>query len=68
VEALNRGAVLAGCLHNTGEGRLAHAHRVGGELVFQIGTGERAGIPGAGDPARTHQDARGPGETASEAG
>ena len=39
VEALNRGAKLAGCLHNIGEGGLAPAHRNGGELVFQIGTG-----------------------------
>jgi glutamate synthase domain-containing protein 2 len=39
VEALNRGAKLAGCLHNTGEGGLAPAHRHGAELVFQIGTG-----------------------------
>jgi glutamate synthase domain-containing protein 2 len=39
VEALNRGAKEAGCLQNTGEGGLAPAHRHGGELVFQIGTG-----------------------------
>jgi glutamate synthase domain-containing protein 2 len=39
VEALNRGAALAGCLHNIGEGGLAPAHRHGGELVYQIGTG-----------------------------
>lgn len=39
VEALNRGAAIAGCLQNTGEGGLADAHRYGGELVFQIGTG-----------------------------
>ena len=39
VEALNRGARLAGCLHNTGEGGLAHAHMHGGELIYQIGTG-----------------------------
>jgi glutamate synthase domain-containing protein 2 len=39
VEALNRGAALAPCLHNTGEGGLAPAHKHGGELVFQIGTG-----------------------------
>jgi glutamate synthase domain-containing protein 2 len=39
VEALNRGAALAPCLHNTGEGGLAPAHRHGGELIFQIGTG-----------------------------
>ena len=39
VEALNRGAAIAGCLHNTGEGGLAPAHLHGGELIFQIGTG-----------------------------
>jgi glutamate synthase domain-containing protein 2 len=39
VEALNRGAALAPCLHNIGEGGLAPAHLHGGELVFQIGTG-----------------------------
>ncbi len=39
VEALNRGAALAGCLHNTGEGGLAPAHQHGGELIYQIGTG-----------------------------
>jgi hypothetical protein len=39
VEAMNRGAKIAGCLHNTGEGGLAPAHRHGAELVFQIGTG-----------------------------
>jgi glutamate synthase domain-containing protein 2 len=39
VEALNRGAAEAPCLHNTGEGGLAPAHLHGGELVFQIGTG-----------------------------
>jgi glutamate synthase domain-containing protein 2 len=38
VEALNRGAAIAGCLHNTGEGGLSPYHRNGGELVFQIGT------------------------------
>ncbi|WBB80717.1 FMN-binding glutamate synthase family protein [Micromonospora sp. WMMD882] len=38
VEALNRGAALAGCLHNTGEGGLSPYHRRGGELVFQLGT------------------------------
>src|SRR5215210_949091 len=39
VEALNRGAAAAGCLHNTGEGGLAPAHQHGGELIYQIGTG-----------------------------
>src|SRR3954466_11097161 len=38
VEALNRGAALAGCLQNTGEGGLSRHHRHGGDLVFQIGT------------------------------
>src|SRR5215218_914814 len=38
VEALNRGAALAGCMHNTGEGGLSVHHRHGAELVFQIGT------------------------------
>lgn len=38
IEALNRGAKLAGCLQNTGEGGLSVHHRHGGELVFQIGT------------------------------
>src|SRR3712207_216925 len=39
VEALNRGAAVAPCLHNTGEGGMAPAHLHGGELIFQIGTG-----------------------------
>ena len=38
IEALNRGAALADCLQNTGEGGLSVHHRHGGELVFQIGT------------------------------
>src|SRR3954447_25832989 len=38
IEALNRGAALAGCLHNTGEGGGSVHHRSGGELVYQIGT------------------------------
>jgi glutamate synthase domain-containing protein 2 len=38
VTALNKGAALAGCLHNTGEGGLSRHHRQGGDLVFQIGT------------------------------
>ena len=39
VEALNRGAKLAGCWQSTGEGGLSLYHRNGGDLVFQIGTG-----------------------------
>ena len=38
IEALNRGAALAGCLQNTGEGGLSAYHRNGGDLVLQIGT------------------------------
>lgn len=38
VEALNRGAAQAGCLHNTGEGGISRHHRHGGELMLQIGT------------------------------
>lgn len=39
VMALNKGAQIAGCLQNTGEGGLSPYHREGGELIFQIGTG-----------------------------
>jgi glutamate synthase domain-containing protein 2 len=52
VEALNRGAALAGCLQNTGEGGLAPAHRHGGELIFQIGTGYLARPPAPGRARR----------------
>jgi glutamate synthase (ferredoxin) len=38
IEALNKGAAMAGCLHNTGEGAVSPHHRHGGDLVFQIGT------------------------------
>jgi glutamate synthase (ferredoxin) len=38
ITALNEGAALAGCLHNTGEGALSPYHRRGGEVIFQIGT------------------------------
>ncbi len=39
IEALNRGAVLAGCLHNTGEGGISPHHLHGGALIWQIGSG-----------------------------
>ena len=39
MQALNRGAALAGCLQNTGEVSVSPYHRNGGELVWQIGTG-----------------------------
>ncbi|NYG59989.1 glutamate synthase (ferredoxin) [Nocardioides daedukensis] len=38
ISALNKGAQLAGCLQNTGEGALSSYHRQGGDIVFQIGT------------------------------
>ena len=38
IAALNGGAKLAGCLHNTGEGGLSAHHRQGGDLTLQIGT------------------------------
>jgi glutamate synthase domain-containing protein 2 len=39
VEALSKGAALANCWLNTGEGGLAPAHLIGGcDIVFQIGT------------------------------
>lgn len=38
IEALNRGAAIAGCLQNTGEGGVSPYHLKGGELIYQIGT------------------------------
>ena len=38
VEAINRGAAEAGCLHNTGEGAISKYHRNGADLIFQVGT------------------------------
>ena len=39
ITALNRGAAMAHCLHNTGEGGLTEHHRHGADLTLQIGTG-----------------------------
>jgi len=39
IEAMNRGAGLAGCWQNTGEGGISPHHQHGGDLVWQIGTG-----------------------------
>src|SRR5262245_21579611 len=39
IEALNRGAKLADCYHNTGEGGVSPYHKMGADLVYQIGTG-----------------------------
>jgi glutamate synthase domain-containing protein 2 len=38
VEAMNRGARICGCLHNTGEGGISPYHLHGGDLIWQIGT------------------------------
>ena len=37
--ALNKGAALSGCYHNTGEGGLSPYHQLGADVVFHIGTG-----------------------------
>ena len=39
IEALNRGAKLAQCYHNTGEGGISPYHKMGADLLYQIGTG-----------------------------
>ncbi|MGD8288896.1 MAG: FMN-binding glutamate synthase family protein [Gemmatimonadota bacterium] len=39
VQALNRGAAICDCLHNTGEGGISPHHLHGGELIWQVGTG-----------------------------
>jgi len=38
IMALNRGAMLGGFAHNTGEGGLSPYHLQGGDVIFQIGT------------------------------
>ena len=39
IAALNGGAMIAGCLHNTGEGGISPHHQHGGELIWQLGSG-----------------------------
>lgn len=39
IESLNRGAKIAGCMHNTGEGGVSPYHLMGGDLIWQLGTG-----------------------------
>jgi len=39
VEALNKGAKLVGCYHNTGEGGLSPYHSFGADVMFHFGTG-----------------------------
>ena len=39
IASLNKGAKLAGCYHNTGEGGLSPYHQQGGDVIYQVGTG-----------------------------
>lgn len=39
IESLNAGAQLGGFAHNTGEGGISPYHLIGGDLIWQIGTG-----------------------------
>lgn len=39
IMALNKGAMIGGFAHNTGEGGLSPHHLQGGDIIFQIGTG-----------------------------
>ena len=39
VDSLNKGALKAGCYHNTGEGGLSPYHSNGADVVFHMGTG-----------------------------
>jgi glutamate synthase domain-containing protein 2 len=39
VESLNKGAIKAGCYHNTGEGGLSPYHSYGSDVIFHFGTG-----------------------------
>jgi len=39
IESLNKGALKAGCYHNTGEGGLSPYHSNGADVMFQFGTG-----------------------------
>ena len=39
IEALNRGAKAGGFAHTTGEGSISRFHRMGGDLIWQIGSG-----------------------------
>jgi glutamate synthase (ferredoxin) len=39
ISALNLGAAQAGCYHNTGEGGVSPYHCLGGDIIWQLGTG-----------------------------
>ena len=38
IESLNKGALIAGCYHNTGEGSLSPYHQNGADVMLNIGT------------------------------
>src|SRR5690606_10575850 len=38
ISALNKGAKMAGCYHDTGEGGLSPYHLFGADVIFQLGT------------------------------
>ncbi|HEX7082417.1 MAG TPA: FMN-binding glutamate synthase family protein [Gammaproteobacteria bacterium] len=62
ISALNHAAKLGGFAHNTGEGGLSPYHRMGGDLIWQIGTGYFGCCDSAGrfDPGSFRDCARGP--------
>ena len=39
ISAMNKGALLANCFHNTGEGGVSPFHCLGADVMWQIGTG-----------------------------
>lgn len=39
VSAMNKGAEVANCYHNTGEGGLCDYHKFGADIMWQLGTG-----------------------------
>ncbi|GIS59038.1 MAG: hypothetical protein CM1200mP2_12630 [Planctomycetaceae bacterium] len=39
VSALNKGAQAAGCYHNSGEGGVSPYHRLGADVIWQLGAG-----------------------------
>ena len=39
ISALNQGAQMANCFHNTGEGSVSKYHQFGADLMWQLGTG-----------------------------
>ena len=46
VSALNEAAGAGGFYHNTGEGGLTSFHKLGGDVVWNVGTGcSRTNIP-----------------------